>query len=930
MDEPERHICITWQMKNLQRITGIAWVDVDRKEIGIGEFLDTKQYTNLETAILQSVSGDPTILMQHGEDYEAQKVKQVLVRCGLTGRELKSALMKTKETYEELCHLVGGDKCASAISEQKMGLYALQLLLSKFTVSVPLNSDTLFSLIQINTGTHLQLDASATYALGIFDAGADGPKTMTIFGLLNQCSTKMGERKLRQWLKQPSADLEEIESRHDIVEIFVRNTQMRQAVQQQYLHFFSDVEKIALRFSRGKGTLEDTVHLYQSVQLIPGLCEAMRVLVDAMAPPIPVLIESSSSDPSSGRTSLSVASALASAPLRDEKWALSELACHFIDPLLTVNEHFKLFLGLVESVIDLKKVDSDNMYLVKAEFDPSLLAIAQKRDETLEKIKRLHQQAVRELLGEEIDEQKSTGRAKKGGKGGRNASSPWERVKLEQNPQQGFYLKMSKNDEKMIRGRGKTYTWLETHKDGVRFTFSGLRAASTLYTELTKKYEEKQRELELRTLDIVASYTTAMEDLGTILSTLDVLCAFGQISCTAPTPFVRPIMEEKGTLRRAEVEKKRRQQMLLDKKDATAEGKADDEDEVNYDEIRERDGSSDGWIGGVIEIRGMRHPCLEVQEGVNFIPNDCYLVSGAWDERSKAAQSQPETASTTNPVTPSKDNIVPSYLLVTGPNMGGKSTYIRSVGIVVLLAQIGCFVPCTFCRLSVRDRILARVGSGDFLFGGFSTFMAEMLETASILSSATEDSLVIIDELGRGTSTYDGLGLAWSISETIAKTIGSPTLFATHFHELTALSKELPSVGNCHASVLQSEGVLTFLFKIEDGPCERSFGIHVAEMAGFPPHVIELAEKKLAEFESESRDFSVTAPEPSISNSPLSLLSPASSSSSTPLPTSFSAVTPSTSATTKSNIESVIDALASVDTNSLTTEQALELVSTLA
>ena len=244
----------------------------------------------------------------------------------------------------------------------------------------------------------------------------------------------------------------------------------------------------------------------------------------------------------------------------------------------------------------------------------------------------------------------------------------------------------------------------------------------------------------------------------------------------------------------------------------------------------------------LLRIIDGRHPVLDIVEPEGkFVPND--TLAGQTNDCGVAMPEQPK---------PSNGFI----LLITGPNMAGKSTYIRQVALLTLMAQIGSFVPAREATIGVADRIFARVGASDELTRGQSTFMVEMIETARILNAATSRSLVILDEIGRGTSTYDGMSLAWSVVEHLHEHVGCRTLFATHYHELTDLEKSLPGVKNLNVAVREWQDEVVFLHKIVDGAADKSYGIHVARLAGVPHAVIERSKEILAQLEEEHLDAS--------------------------------------------------------------------------
>ncbi|ODQ67660.1 DNA mismatch repair protein msh-2 [Nadsonia fulvescens var. elongata DSM 6958] len=349
-----------------------------------------------------------------------------------------------------------------------------------------------------------------------------------------------------------------------------------------------------------------------------------------------------------------------------------------------------------------------------------------------------------------------------------------KKLKLEHHHVFGWCMRLTRTDAGCLRSKSG-YTELSTQKAGVYFTSRALKEASIEFEDLNNEYSLTQANLVKEVVSIASTYCPLLEKISLVLSHLDVIVSFAHVSVFAPIEYVRPKMSARGS-------------------------------------------------GNTI-LKEARHPCMEAQDDITFIPNDVNLIRGSSE-----------------------------FLIITGPNMGGKSTFIRQIGVIALMAQAGCFVPCTEAELSIYDSVLARVGAGDSQLKGVSTFMAEMLETATILKSATRESLIVIDELGRGTSTYDGFGLAWAISEHIIENIGCSSMFATHFHELTALSKTHPAVSNLHvaAHIEDTEDAstdITLLYKVEEGISDQSFGIHVAEVVNFPSKVVLMAKRKAAELE---------------------------------------------------------------------------------
>ncbi|XP_037296265.1 DNA mismatch repair protein Msh2 [Manduca sexta] len=416
------------------------------------------------------------------------------------------------------------------------------------------------------------------------------------------------------------------------------------------------------------------------------------------------------------------------------------------EPISELNDDLNKYQQMIEATMDMDAVDRGD-FLVKPTFDEQLQALSEQLEEFQSSAEKELNKAARDL--------------------GMEAGKT---IKLESNPQNGFYFRVTLKEEQTLRGN-KKYTIIDAVKGGVRFKTKSLEDITDEYTQTKTNYEKEQDKVVAEIVGIAAGYSECLFCLSHILSRLDVLVSFAVAAATAPYPYCRPVITE------------------------------------DLDEL---------------VLEDLRHPCLEVQEGVSYIPNDVVFKRG-------------------------------SCLLhvVTGANMGGKSTWMRSCGAAAVLAQAGAALPARAARLPALRALRARIGAADLEQRGHSTFMREMIDTAAILRTATPDSLVLVDELGRGTSTYEGCGIAWAIAEELATVCKCFCLFATHYHELTRLASLHPGViVNSHAEASVVDQQLVLLHKIVPGPATASLGLHVAKLADLPDSIIEYAEAKQAQLET--------------------------------------------------------------------------------
>lgn len=706
---------------------GVAYCDTSVNTFGLCEFVDNDQFSNLEAIHVQLCAKECLVYTEANNPDSSRLVKN-LTKTSMMVTTRRKADFNVKDIEQDLSRLVKDETPISSLPEFELKI-ALGALASIIRYMELLSEDSNFGQFSLKTfdlTQYMRLDAAAARALNLSPNPLDGShKNMCISGLLNKCKTSQGQRLLNRFVKQPLMDVNKIQERQNLVEIFVEDSALRQSIREDHLKNVPDMSRIIKKFLKKHANLNDCVRVYSVIHKLPALIEGLEYCES----PYKQLFDQT-----------------------------------FTNKFKEVNGDFAKYLELIETTIEFNE-DEHEAY-IKPSYDQNLENIRNQMNDLTKQMNNQLNKVTKEL----------------------NQSS----VKLEKTPNLGYHFRLTLKDEKSIRGKSK-YQTLETQKSGVRFTNTELTRLNESYKNFWADYNETQQKISSEVIGIASGYCEPMEMFNEIVSLLDVLTSFAQTAVDAPIQYTRPKIYARG--------------------------------------------STHG-----INLKASRHPCLEMQEEVRFISND--IVLNREDQ---------------------------SFIIITGPNMGGKSTYIRQLGCIVLMAQIGSFVPCSEGSfVTVVDSILARVGAGDSQLKGISTFMAEMLETASILKSATKDSLIIIDELGRGTSTYDGFGLAWALSEYIAKDptdaindedssvgvgVGAYCAFATHFHELTSLANVNPKVKNFHVSALTEDSRLTLLYKVEPGFCDQSFGIHVAELANFPQEVVTVAKIKAKELE----DFSINS-----------------------------------------------------------------------
>ncbi|KPI94021.1 DNA mismatch repair protein spellchecker 1 [Papilio xuthus] len=768
------------------RLLGVACVTSADYQFSISEFTDDDLLTQLETITVQTAPAECLVVQGDNDDQKA--LKKVMQRANVTVTKLKRSDFSTEGLVQDLNRLLkfkdSQSQDANAFPETRKEI-AMSSLAAAIRYTTLLNENTNFGRFHLSTiqsDGFLHLDAAALSALNVFpDLGdTSHAPTRSLYGLLDRCRTQHGKRLLAQWLRQPLRDIHLINERLDIVQVLMERSQVRLQLH-ELLRRAPDLQALARRLTRKKASLHDCYRIYQvssffynhsllaqwlrqplrDINLINERLDIVQVLMERSqvrlqlhellrrAPDLQALARRLTRKKASLHDCYRIYQAIERLPSLLQCLAQADNAtvhAALSEPISELHGDIEKFQQMIETTVDMEAIDRGE-YLVKASFDDQLQSLRGELDR-LQTAAERQLRAAADTLGLE----------------------PGKTIKLENNPQNGFYFRITNKEEHAIRG-SKKFTIIDAVKGGVRFKNSALENITDEYVQTKDTYEREQDKVVAEIVNIASGYSECLFNLSHMISRVDVLVSLAVAACSAPLPYCRPVLTDSM------------EELLL---------------------------------------RDVRHPCLEVQEGVSYIPNDIHF------KRGKCVMH-----------------------IITGANMGGKSTWMRSCGAAVLLAHVGCPVPASLARLPRLRALRARLGAADKEQHAHSTFMLEMLDTAAILRAATPDSLVLIDELGRGTSTYEGCGIAWAIAEKLATECKCFCLFATHYHELTRLAALHPGViVNSHAQASVVDGQLLLLHRIQPGAAPHSLGLHVAKLADLPNSIIQYAEEKQSQLET--------------------------------------------------------------------------------
>ncbi|SOV75031.1 DNA mismatch repair protein MSH2, putative [Plasmodium sp. gorilla clade G3] len=821
-EDKSRVISFILDVRNNIRYIGICIYDIYSNEFSLCEYIENEHFTVLESILLQT---RPSIFLylSNKEKIDEKRIHLILNLCDIKSKELPKIYYESCSIENDLMKLLKGSDikhCVHFLTDLQLACKSLCSIVKHLDLLNDNSSINKCILKNYHINKYLKLDKAAMIALNIYDdilmdngsnkntskINSSSANTLTLYKFLNKCKTKIGQRKLLNWIIHPIRDEKKINERLDLVQIFKDESVIRSIIQSDYLRKVCDLQIIIKKFKTTSSYLNDhknnindnndniydnknnindnNDNIYNNNDKIYDNNNSMMIKKKNNN----IMLKSKHSCSLEDLVKLYdtiVVSKKIYYLLNDYKGTNENtLNKKILKPLSDCLIRLEPYLKLIELTIDFEEIEKQNNYLISRTFDDNLDLLATQKDNIYNLIKE-HKYEVEEdiqyLKGKQKIRKKATSsKLIEGTINNTNNNNIKEDIKLVECNANIFLFRAVKKDINYIQERKNIYIQVRMNKNEILFHTNKLKNLCRQYEHILKQYNITQEGLSEKAIQVACSYWEPIITLSKILSEIDIFCSFGFISSSSISTYVRPEIQANGN---------------------------------------------------ILHMKNSRHPLVESNLLLinNFIPNDVYM---------------------------NKD--ITRLNIITGPNMGGKSTYIRQIALICVMAHIGCFVPCTYAKIPIFTQIMCRVGSSDIQLKGISTFFSEMIEISAIIKNADQNTLIIIDELGRGTSTYEGFGISWSVAYYILNTIKCFCLFATHFHEMANLQDEYKGVINNHvgAKIDPQKKKISFLYEIKNGYADKSYGVYVAQIAQLPKSVIDKAFQKSKELESvENRHY---------------------------------------------------------------------------